>query len=103
MARERQAIQVAVVRAHVEPPARRGNRALDRAVRAEAPDGAARPCVERPYRAVPVADVEPVAEEERRRLGRADLLCPADPSEAGGEGDHLAVDPRRAGTAIARV
>ena len=99
----REAVHVAVVRADEETAARVRERALDRAVRdVPVPDDVAVVRVEGPDVAVPVADVQPVADEQRRALRRADRVPPVDLPEADAERDHLAVDAVPAVLRVAR-
>ena len=67
-----EAVQVPVVRADVQLPAGRCDRALDRAADVRRQSTRAVVGVERPHVAVPVADVEPAVDQERRALRRAD-------------------------------
>ncbi len=102
-ARARQAVHVAVVGADVQPPAGVRERTLDRTLGdVPVPHDAAVIGVERPHVAVPVADVEAIADEERRALGRADPVLPVDLAVPDAERDHLAVDTVPAVLRVAR-
>ena len=87
------AVDVAVVRAEIDAAGRERGCALDRPACAIRPDRLARARVECPQASLPVADVQTVADEERRALGRADRLRPANLAEARRKCHHLAGAP----------
>src|SRR5579864_2546304 len=94
---------MAVVRAEEQVAAGVRERALDRGVRdVPVPDDVTVVRVERPDVAVPVADVHPVPDEERRALRRADAVLPVDLPVPDCESDDLAVDAVPAALRVAR-